>query len=228
MLTIYCGGDTKKAGEAFLGASKNAIKIDPDQLVGAELDEYARHKGLFDPVQVFAMRGMPDGDIALLAISPNNFFILLGELKATERKKLEKIGSKIEQYDLSACELATKVREEKENKNKSFRITDALTKRDKRSLWIEYWRAIYESADVEGIFWKLSWQVRAMLVSMRYGSASETDLHPYVYSKSRQGATIYGESELIRLSNNLLDIWSESHASGEGGKLALEQFILSV
>jgi hypothetical protein len=227
MLTVYYGSDSKKAEKAYLAGSKSAIKLDPEKLVGAELGEYAKHKSLFEGEQVFAMRGMPIDGAEEFATSKNTFYILTDKLLAPEKKKLEKLGAKIEQFDISATEKLKLDRAKKEEGNKSFRITDALANRDKRALWIEYWRAIYEGVNSEDIFWKLSWQVRAMLTSLRYSSASETDLHPYVYGKARAGSANYSQSELITLSNNLLDIWSESHASGDKGKLALEQFILS-
>lgn len=228
MLTIYCGSDRKKAENAYLSASKNATKLDPEKLLGAELSEYAKHKSLFEDKQNFALRGMPAENVEELALSQNNFYILTDKLLAPDKKRLEKLGAKIEHYELSEGEKAKIDRNKKDEYSQSFKITDYLAARDKRGLWVEYWRAIYDGADTEDIFWKLSWQVRAMLTASRYESASQTDLHPFVYSKARMGASNYTSGELLALANSLLDIWSDSYASGEKGKLALEQFILSV
>jgi len=228
MLTVYCGDDIKKAEAGFASATKGATRLVPDLLPEGALEELAAHADMFGTGTSYAFRGDLPENYVILIKSPSNFFILASVLTPPVKKSLIKQGAILEEYSLSESSKVAKEKLDKQKSGRIFKVADRLAARDRKGLWIEYWRLMESGVDAEEIFWKLQWQTKAMLVSSRASSASEAGLHPFVYSKSRAGAANYSKEELISISGKLLDLWRDTHSGRKELPLALEQFILEI
>jgi len=228
MLVVFCGDDVQKAEEAFLVAAEGVPRLDLESLEAGDLEELARHRDLFGNAVRYACRGALPREAKLLAQSPNTFIFLTDELSAALKKELSKHGAELCEYNLSVKARQDIEREEKREAARIYKVSDALLARDRRGLWVAYQRALTEGFDPEELYWKLSWQIKNILIASQASSATEAGLHPFVFQKSRGALAKYDKEELIALSGTLLDLWRDTHSGRKELPIALEQFILSV
>lgn len=130
-----------------------------------------------------------------LAESENIFIVREGELKRDPVKHISKLAKETE--ELNAMEKTPKAQ------FNPFSLTDALASRDKKNAWILYEKALLTGQVAEEIFWRVMWQVKALLLAKRSKSAVEADLKPFVYNKSKSALRNWKEGELEALSENL-------------------------
>src|SRR3989344_1416379 len=237
MLTVFTGDDTEKALEAWL-AEPSDVRLEGELLSEAKLEEYINSTSMFGEVtrvsarDVFANPGVgefAEKYVKELAVSANAFSFLEVKVPAALRKKLGKLGT-LKLYEKSERVRASEEWEDKQEKNRIYSVADALGRRDRKGLWIEYWRLMLSGFSEEEIFWKLQWQVKNMLLASNAATAAEVGPHLFVFCKAQAGARNFKREELIDYSRRLLDIWGNAHLGEQGGgqplDLALEQFIL--
>lgn len=105
-----------------------------------------------------------------------------------------------------------------------FALSDALTARDKKSLWILY-QEISRSAEPEEIAGTLIWQLKVILMVFRGETAG---LNPYVVTKARAALRNFKAEEVQKLLFKLVGDYHRGHR-GEGNlATSLEQFVLSL
>ena len=202
MLQIFYGNHRDKVLAAYRQALKSAVAV-PDN---ANLEELAAGSSMF-------------GD---------NFVLLEHDIDKELLAKLRELGAELNEYNYSDQEKKAKKKLESDLQSRIYKFSDALLIRDRRALWVGYHRAISQGFDPEELFWKLSWQVKNILLASKTKSADEASMHPFVYSKSKQASQKFTEPELVGLSSSLLDLWHETHSGKKELPLALEQFILQV
>ncbi|HEY9583081.1 MAG TPA: hypothetical protein VJK09_02090 [Candidatus Paceibacterota bacterium] len=229
MLVVFYGDNLSKAEQAY----KSHISELPVLPIDSEfpnLEEVAKHASIFGDKQIYAGRGVlaTEPDIAMLVDSPHQFIFLEPVLPKEIIKRLEKAGAKINEFSLSERELKEGERVKKQLDSRIYKFSDALLVRDRRSLWIAYYRAISQGFDPEELFWKLFWQMKNILLVSSAKSAKEVSMHPFVFDKSRTALNKFTKGELVKFSGNLLDIWSETHSGKKELPISLEQFILSI
>src|SRR3989344_4621037 len=245
MLTVFTGDDTEAALEAWLASlaeSRRAVpadvRLEGELLNEAKHEEYITSASMFggatrvSPRDVFASSELgefAEKHIKELAASANSFAFLEAKVPAALRKKLEKLDA-LKLFEKNERVRVSEEWEDKQEKNRIYSVADALGRRDRKGLWVEYWRLMLSGFSAEEIFWKLQWQVKNMLLASNAATAADVGLHSFVFGKAQAGARNFKREELIDYSRRLLDIWGNAHLGEQGGgqplDLALEQFIL--
>lgn len=237
MIKVFSGDDYDAALSAWRAIEAD-LQLESQSLTPAALEELLNSRSMFGGVTVIKVRDVfATQELAqfvlerleALADSPNMFCFFEAKLPAPAKKELERLNA-LELFEKSETEREKEKWQEKREAAKIFSVTDALARRDRRGLWIEYWRAMLNGLDPEDVFWKLQWQVKNMLLAAGSKDAAEAALHPFVFGKARAGAANFKHIELISYSSKLLDLWANAHAGdyGQDLDLALEQFILGV
>lgn len=108
-----------------------------------------------------------------------------------------------------------------------FAVSDALLRRDKKKLWLEFDMARRQGEE-EAVFWKLHWQVKMMLLTQVDGRSTLPEIKPLVVSKARQGAKQFSGQELINQFRRLNDIYHQTFIGTPEFAVALERFILEL
>ncbi|MDP3996293.1 MAG: hypothetical protein Q8P86_01190, partial [bacterium] len=163
--------------------------------------------------KVFVMEKLKE-----IAVSENIFILLEGPVDAAALKKIEKAGGKVQKYG--------EKNEAKEKKD--FSLTEALGRRDKKTLWVLFQKEIMKGKEVEELHGLLFWQIKSMIVSLNSRSAVEAEMHPFVFQKSRAFAKNYSEDELKNLSSKLVSLYHDSRRGLHDFNTALERFILTI
>lgn len=147
------------------GAS--CFKVDSQNWDEARLKEYAGGQGLFENKYIiFIDRVSEDkkikdsflSKVQEMAESSNIFIILEGKLDKVSLKKIEKKAEKTQEFALQD----KSVKKEEYN---AFALADALARRDRKSLWVLYRKAIDRGEAPEAIHGMLFWKVKTMMLS---------------------------------------------------------------
>jgi len=154
-----------------------------------------------------------------IAASENVFVLFEGGLDKKTLTKLEKHAEKSQGFD---------TKETKTERFNVFSLTDALGKRDRRALWVKYQQAKLSGVSDEEIHGVLFWQIKTMLLAAMSGSASEANLNPFVYKKSRGFLKNYTRPELSAFSASLVRLYHDARRGKHELGVALERFILSL
>ncbi len=242
MLSVYYGNNYTKREEAYrnLLASFPQDKLahmSGEEALASGLEELAMGTSMFSEVRFIAIRKLTDSKEGLdlleqmyagMVASRDHFIIVEDKLLAPILNKLKKAGADVYEHTRTKFETDKLDKAKKLEANKIYALSDALGRRDRRALWVEYRRALYRGVSAEEVLWKLSWQFKNMLLASSWSTPAESGLHPYVYDKARLGAKRYAKDEMRALSGELLSLWEASHTQGRDLELALEQLILSV
>jgi DNA polymerase III delta subunit len=232
MLYIFYGTDRDKIlkeSEKLVSdiSKKESVitrKIDADNYVESETRDVAGATSLFGEKSVVILDGVISKDEENLSIlellqESENFFILReGKLTKEVAKKFPK-KAEIEEF-------IEKTAQKKEFFN-PFSLTDAIASRDKKNAWILYEKALAGGQVADEIFWRVTWQVKALLLADKTKSATEADLKPFVYTKAKSALKNWKEGELEQLSEKLVSGYQLARR-GEGEiETLLEKILLS-
>jgi len=161
-----------------------------------------------------------------IANSQNLFIFSERTIMSEVIKALTGHAEKVFTYD----EIVTDKKADRDALFKSFifPLTDVLADRNRRGAWTLYERALRAGLSAEDIFWQLFRQVKNMCVALSSPDAKTAGMHPFVYSKARQGAVKYGKGRLVRLSSTLLGAYENNRTGKCELELGLELFLLSL
>lgn len=242
MLSVFYGSNKIKSEEAYLklvaGTAENlVVRLTIEDCLDGRLEEFARGGSLFGERRLVCVRGLLESAlgrelveslIRAMVSSPEHFAILEQDLSKEMEKILTKALAQLNKHERTKAELEREQRLAKQEANKIYAVSDAMGRRDRRALWLEYQKALRRGVVPEELYWKMVWQTRSMLQASGSSNAKEAGLHPFVYDKSKQAAKNYTRDELMQLSGDLLEMWHDIHAKGKDLELTLEQFILNV
>ncbi len=155
-----------------------------------------------------------------MAGSDNVFIVLEKEIDAKALAKFEKKAQKVWKCDIKA-------RTEKKDFN-VFALTDAFGRRDKKTLWALYQKAILNGSEPEELHGLLFWQVKSLLVAAQAKSADEAGLKPFVWSKAQSFLKNFKEGELSRISSSLVNMYHRARRGEVDFEVELEMFVLGV
>jgi DNA polymerase III delta subunit len=147
------------------------------------------------------------------------FIFLEGKLDKKTLTRFEKYAEKVQECSVD---------EKKKERFNTFSLTDALGKRDRKSLWTLYQKAKVERIADEEIHGILFWQVKSMLLALQSSNAKEAGLNPFVFSKSKGFLKNYSEKELRGLSQKLVALSHDARRGIHEFGVALERFILAL
>lgn len=195
-----------------------------------ELRDLVEARGLFEAKHIVLIDlpfGTADAKRVVLDLVPDfgkseNLFVLFeGDVDAKTLSALGKHAEKIQAH-------STHAKEKKVDTFNRFALPEALGKRDKKMLWVLYQKALRSGMVEEEIHGLLFWQVKTMLLAAGAGSAEESSLKPFVFSKAKSAARNYSKDELIKLSEDLVRLYHEVRRGKVDMEIGLERFVLGV
>jgi len=107
-----------------------------------------------------------------------------------------------------------------------FAIGDALSAKNKTKCWVLFQQALLAGVPAEEIFYKISWQVKALLLIKK--NPKETGLHSFVVQKNLNNIKNFTEQELINYSFDLLKVYHNTRRSLEEFPIGLEKFLVNL
>lgn len=84
-----------------------------------------------------------------------------------------------------------------------FALTDAFAERRKKDAWVLYQKALASGLVAEEVFFKLVWQVKALLLAKHSKSAEEAGMKSFPFNKARLALKKWPDEELEELSLKL-------------------------
>lgn len=215
MIYFYYGDDTDMRKQAIEELVKD-VGRDTQTLV-AQFDEtnwvphailsYSESGGLFDTTYIVVIDRVFDDkekfqfvvqNLELFADSKNHF--IFSETKAIKEvlKPFEKAGATIEKFVVDAKPAA--------RGPSPFLLADAFGKKDKKTAWTLYTKAILAGESPEAIAGMMFWKIKSMLSSGR--------------------TSPFEKAELLDCSRSLVSIYHRARSEGSDLSVGLEQFIL--
>lgn len=197
----------------------------------AELQELLSSKGLFDEKYIVILDQICANDEGKecvtrfaqeIADSSNAFLLLEGKLDAKTLKKLSKVAEKVEECSEGKKEKGVK------KEYSPFPMTDALGRRDRKKLWVEFQKGVREGKSPEELHAVLFWQVKSLLAASREKTPQAAGMKPFPYKKSKQFAHNYSKEEMERLSRDLVTLYHDARRGVHDLDLAIEEWLLSI
>lgn len=191
--------------------------------------EYALSQGLFENKyivhfdSVTAKKEIKEELVDLLEDiqqSSNVFVMREGELDKVTLKKLEKHSEKIEEH--------SKEELKKKPEFNIFALGDALGRRDKKSLWTLYRKAIAGGLEPEQIHGTIWWQLKSILITYTARTPAESGLNPFVHTKAKGFAQNFSEDELKKSADRLIAAYHDARRGKGELELLLEKWILEI
>ena len=111
-----------------------------------------------------------------------------------------------------------------------FSITDALGRRDRKTAWIFYQKAVLAGISPEEVHSILIWQVKSIILAKKWGEAGAESLgmKPFVFNKAKSFSKNFSEKEIMELSSRLVDVYHRARRGAVSFDEALERLILSL
>ena len=237
MIFLYYGNDRTKSRAKAREVLEIMHKKRPDaELItltsenwqDGALNEIVGAQGLFEKKYMVLCDNLCDkkeikeivfDNLKLLKESDNAFVIIENTLDAKGNEKLVGFAEKSQEF--------SEVKKIQEQFN-IFSLAEALGKKDKKSLWVLYSKALMKNISPEEMHGILFWQVKTMLLATKAGSAVEADLKPFVYSKAKSYLKNYSEKELVSISSNLVSLYHDARRGKGELETNLEKFILKI
>ena len=168
MLYLFSGSDRDKARDAVnkalaRGGMKRRVARITDANSVADIEMALRGGGMFDEKRAVVLDGVLAHEemralildaLPRIKVSVEPFFMLEGKLDAETRKLLEKHADTFERFD---------VKKEREG-GEIFSLAYALKRGDKKTLWVEYQRALVRNEAPEAIHGVLFWGAKDMFL----------------------------------------------------------------
>lgn len=183
-----------------------------EELLLERLEELLVGQTLFDPKfivlldEVWLAPGAPEiieKNLALMAESDHAFVWLEEKLPAPILKKVEKVGGKIEKFELREL----KTNKKKEQSGKLFALVDAFVGHRRKDAWVMYTRLRENGLSGEEFFYPLAWKVKTLLLAESVKKGSSYD-------------------DLMALSTRLVETYHRARRGLTDLGLALEHLIL--
>jgi DNA polymerase III delta subunit len=233
MLHLFYGNDTiavRQKVHDFTGIEeKKGIKIEK-----IEIDNYA--EGIFTDIvgavslfgeQALYIIDTPSGktemyedvisNLEAFADSENTFVIIEEALLAPAKKKFQKHTETMEECKSAASE-----------RFNAFGMADSLSKKDKKTLWLQLQEAKQSGLSAEEIIGTLWWQLKSLRLAKLTTSASQAGMKDFPYNKSKRALGTFKEGELERLSKGLLTVYHDGHLGKVDIDIALERWMLTL
>jgi hypothetical protein len=190
------------------------------------LTELAQGASLFGDYSVVILDSLGEEDAIFEAVietaplfkeSANHFVLIEEKIRAPHKKILDQNAVRIEE-----------IKHENEAGFNSFLLTDALLRRDKKSLWLlltEAWRNGLSNEEIIGV---LFWQIKTLRLAAHTKSAQESGLKPFVDQKARRALKLFSMEEVEKFSKTLIQIYHRGHEGKLDLSNSLETLILSI
>jgi len=114
-----------------------------------------------------------------------------------------------------------------EKKFNVFIIADALSKRDKKSLWILLTKFKQEGILNEEIIGILYWKIKMLRLAEVTKNSNEAKQDSFRYNQAKKACLNFEKGELAEISESLLSIYNDGHLGLCDFDIELERFVLS-
>lgn len=232
MLSLYYGNDIVGSRKAALSAVDKIVtdktvrlhKIEGGQFSVGLLSDMLGATSLFGGTELYIIDTPSENgefyneltkSLSEMADSVNYFIVLEGALLAPERKKFEKFVSTIEEFKKTA-EMPFNV----------WALADALSSRDKKSLWVLLMDAKRAGLSAEEIIGTLWWQLKSLRLAALTASAAEAGMKDFPYNKAKRALRNFKDGELEILSASLLKVYHDGHGGVRDIDEGLEEWVL--
>jgi len=232
MLQIFCGNDpiqVRHKAFAFIAAREEKgatlASIDADTYQKGTIANAVGAQSLFGGETIYLF-DTPSSDVLFdeevhellpaLGESTTVFVVVEGTLLAAQKKAYQKFG------EVEECKSTAKER------FNVFALADALSRRDKKTLWMGLCEAKREGLVAEEIIGTLWWQLKALRLASITRHAEEAGMKDFPYNKAKRSLSHFREGELEALSHTLLSLYHQGHQGEVDIDLALERWALSV
>ena len=229
-----------KAGELVQSLEKKKpdaalFKFDADKWDPVFFEELVGSQGLFERKYivflntVFSDKTIKEfilDRVKEIAESENVFIFLEGKLDKAALGKLEKHAAKVQMFGAGAG--SEKAAAKNRPEFNIFSLTDSFGRRDKKSLWVLYRKALAADAAPEEIHGILFWQLKTMIVASKSSTAKDAGLAPFVFSKAQGFLRNFKNDELIGLSKKMVSLYADARRGAFELEIGLEQFVLSI
>jgi len=232
MLHLYYGNDTTTVRERAFAAADTLAEQENARITRIEVSDFAPGMlaNLLGAASLWGEREIyvldtPSEDAAFYAEvvnhaaamgeSANQFVIMEAAMLAPERKKFEKYTTTLEESKREAAE-----------RFDVFRMAEALSKRDKKSLWVllqEAKRAGLSAEEIVGTLW---WQLKTLRLAALTKSAEEAGMKSFPYDKAKRALSLFKPGELEVTSANLLRVYHDGHGGVRDIDEGLEEWVL--
>lgn len=215
MIYFLCGDNTDVRKQAIKDLVNDLER--GNQSLVAQFDEtnwsphailsYSESGGLFDTTYIVIIdRVLEDKEKLSFCVEHLNTFtesknhFIFSETKSTKEllKPFEKAGAVIQKYNIE-----TKVAKRGPN---PFLLADAFGKKDKKTAWMLYVKAIEGGESPEAIAGMIFWKIKSMVSGGR--------------------TQPFEKEELLNCSRELVSIYHRARSEGSDLSIGLEQFIL--
>jgi len=233
MLHVIYGTDTTKKSEALSAhlaplqaAGVSVSRIGADEFSPGVVRDALGSTSLFGDATCYVL-DTPSDDGAYadevaavrteLVDAPTDFIVLEEKVLAPERKSYEKVGATLEEHNA-----------QKVQRFNTFALADALTGKDKRTLWVKYQEARAAGIAAEEIIGILWWQLKSIRLTVLCGSAEEAGMKPFPYQKAQRALSKFSTDDINRLSHSLLALYHEGHGGRRDIDVVLERWCLAL
>lgn len=231
MLYVFFGTDTTVVRQEALAYANDLASEGTDVIKITETDyregliiEFAQGTGLFGTTEVIVLDTPSEnelfeeemfGSFDSMAASQNHFVLIAGTLNAAQKKKLKKHADKVQEITL-----------DKKDRFNVFKLTDALLRRDKKTLWLLLTTAWKEGIPNEEIIGILFWQIKMLRLASKVENAEASGQKPFVYQKAKQALRNFKDNEIDELSRSLLSLYHDGHLGRVDLSTGLERWVL--
>ncbi len=234
MLVVFCGNSRKLVKEAvdeYLksnfteGAGLTTVESDNYQI--GQLLCMLNSTSLFGGEQWFILDGPQENKYFFADVESNlenmtnssSVFILIEEeLTVAVKNKYKRFAKIFKEF---------KANHKKNNRFNIFFLTESLTKKDKRKLWLDYQLAKKSGVSTEEIIGILWWQLKLLRLSQVTAGAEEAGVKPYPYQKSKKSLSNFRVGELDKYIITLIEVYHKGR-SENNTDLLLEKWILEL
>lgn len=213
----------------------NIFRISAEDFSEAAFLEYLGGQSLFSDKFLITLDGVLKNaetkefvfkNLDATSSSHNVFVFLEEEIKKADLDEMSQFAEKVFKFEPDK-------KEKDERGFNIFSIADTLGEKDKKKLWVIINKAERAGISSEEIFWKLSWQVKNMLIAktaLRKGdfAVEKLKVSPFVLTKSKKYSKNFTEEELESLFGKLVSLYHESRRGFSDFDMALEAFVLNL
>jgi len=247
MITVFYGSDrgsVQTHARSFIEKHANIQTVSFEASIenAEQIKTLAAGTSLFGEKFLISLRYFSEtalGRELLLSLIPHledsihEVLIVDGTLTKEPLAKLETAGAKLEKFMKAEPAGYAGAREIKVSHPifsgyNIYRFSDAFGARDKKALWVEYETALTAGLPAEELFWKLSWQLKQILMVLKMTPNDKTDMKTFSINKAKGFLRNYRPAELPGLSMKLIDIYHKSRRGLTDFETALERFVLEL
>lgn len=205
-------------------------KIETDDFSNDLLEELISGQGLFENKKIVYFDSVCENKefkefvlskLARIAESENILIFLEGKLDKASLTKFEKKAKKVQVFKDGG---------EKEFKNEFniFSLTDAFGRRDRKTLWTLYVKALSVGKSAEEVHGILFWQLKSIFLAKEMNNAEDAGMASFAYSKAKSFSSFFKKDELLNFSKDMVAVYNDARTGNIEFEIGLEQFILSV